>query len=159
MHSLYNDLAVQRRISQSTVKLIESDGAQWVTHGVPYTTMDLPHDNENLAGEDVGQILILLGRFVKNVEKPKIILPRSCIGSYGGDDLGKCWTKKIEQLMTDRGKDEDIIDEYELLEDYIDTEVLELKYATGRKSKALLERKYGRVVFLQYDHLEDLKRQ
>ncbi|MCJ1261687.1 hypothetical protein MMC22_001553 [Lobaria immixta] len=58
-----------------------------------------------------------------------------------------------------RGKDEDIIDEYELLEDYIDTEVLELKYATGRKSKALFERKYCRVVILQYDHLEDLKRQ
>lgn len=121
--------------------------------------MDLPHDKEDPAGEDVGQILILLARFVKNVEKPKIILPRSCIGSYGGDDLGKSWTKKIEQLMTGREKDENIIDEYELLEDYIDTEVLELKYATGRKSKALFERKYGRVVVLQYDHLEDLKRQ
>lgn len=71
---------------------------------------------------------------MKNVEKTEIILPRSCIGPYSGDDLGKCWMKKIEQLMTGRTKNENIIDEYELLEDNIDTEVLEFKYATGRGS-------------------------
>lgn len=93
IQSFCNELAGQWRIPQLTVKFIESDGAKWATNGTPHTTMNLPYDKDERTGEDVGSILILLGRFVKNVEKPKLILPGSCIGSYNGDDPRYCWMK------------------------------------------------------------------
>lgn len=93
VQSFCNELAGPWRIPQLTVKFIESDGAKWALNGAPHTTMNLPYDKDEHEGDDVGSILILLGRFVKTVEKPKLILPSSCIGSYNGDGPGYYWEK------------------------------------------------------------------
>ena len=150
------ELATQCRISQLTVKFIEIDNAGWATNGVPHTTMELnyEYDKEDFFGEDVGQILVTLHHFVGNVEKPRVILPCS-----HRNDLAQAYADHAEKLMTGLLEDEDEFDEYKWLEDCIKWETSKIKRATGRKSKALFERKYGQNVVLQQDQLDDLKRQ
>ena len=159
VQSFCEDLAAQRRISQLTIKFIESDRARWATNGVAHTTMDLPYDDDDFCGDDVGQILQTLARFVDNVEKPRLILPHSYINSYSSEAKAQDWTDHIEDLMTGHWKDEGVINDYELLEYYIDLELPSIERATGRKSKAMFERTFGRVAILQYDDLENFKRQ
>ena len=153
------DLAAYQCIPRLTVQFIESDGARWATNGVSHTTMNLPYEKGDFSGCDVGQILTTLGRFVDNVEKPRLILPRSYIDSYSSNDKLQRWADHIEKLLTGRWEGEDIINEFELMEYYIEGEIPQIERATGRKSKALFERKYGRVAIFQHDHLDAVKRQ
>ncbi|MCJ1268010.1 hypothetical protein MMC22_007896 [Lobaria immixta] len=149
------EIAAQWRILQLTVKFVESDGAGWATNGVLHSTMGLGDgDEEDFSDADIGQILLTLYRFVDNVEKPRVILPFS-----HKNDLAQSEADYTEDLMTGRFKDEDAFEDYELLERRIGLELSYIKLATGRKSKALFEKKYGQNVILEQHQLNDLKRQ
>lgn len=148
------DIAAQWRILQLTVNFVESDRAGWATNGVPHSTLELGYDEDDFFGADVGQILLTLYRFVDNVEKPRVILPFS-----HRNDLAQNYADYTEDLMTGQFKDEDGFEDYEILEAFIGLGLPEIKLATGRKSKALFEKKYGQDVILEQHQFNELKRQ
>ena len=66
--------------------------------------------------DDVAQILIVLARYVDNVDKPTVILPDSYIRTFDLEGLAQQWATNIEKLMTGYWEDEDYIETYRELE-------------------------------------------
>ena len=145
-------LVADQPIPQLTVRFIEDDRAGWATNGALHSTLNLPVDEEDVDGNDIGQILILLCYFLHGIGKTRLILP----GSYS---VSQHWADNQELLLTGLWGGEDISDEYELLEYNLEVNLDLIKKATGRKSKALFERAYGPVRTFMYLDLEEIKQQ
>ena len=99
-----------QRIPQLTINFLEGDKIKWAND-----TMRLGYIFNQFCREDIGQLLLLLTRHVKNVNKPTLILPESYIrsNSWPSRDIAESRMTDIEKLMTGYWKDDDYDDKYE----------------------------------------------
>ena len=89
------EVGLYRRVLRVTMRFLETKKLSWA-HG----TMGLRYPSRVLVYHDVGQILIVLARYMTNINKPMIILPESFIRSYHPEKEALPWASDIEKLMT-----------------------------------------------------------
>ncbi|KAL8859322.1 MAG: hypothetical protein Q9178_004260 [Gyalolechia marmorata] len=152
------DLGPQRRIPQLTVNFLDTPKARWATNGVPNATMKLRSSDDDFGDYDVEKVMMTLYRFVNNVDKPKLVLPPAYLDIYHDNMTGSEWIKFAEDLISGRWSDDWVEDEYWLLERGMNLELSSAQKETGRKSKAMFEKEFGRKAELHHLDYEEFKR-
>lgn len=130
-------------------------------NGIANATLDLSGfaPKDEFGHCDIDQIFITIYRFVNNVKKPRIVAPHAYNNTtdrYG--TKSQEWIKHTERLVTGQWTDEGADDEYFILQSLMD---LGLRYArqdTGRISKAMLEKTFGRYTIPDFESYEELTR-
>ncbi len=133
-----------------------------MTAGIANATLDLAGfaAKDEFGYYDIDQILMTIYRFLNNVEKPRIVIPHAYadITYYSGVKAQE-WTDYTERLMTGQWTDEGAADEYLFLSDQMHLELFFARRTTGRKSKAMFEKKFGRKAILDFDVFRDFQRE
>lgn len=156
------DLAYYRKIRNLTLDFVDDDFT-WATNGLAHSTMNLPIKQWDFCYSDVGQILAIFCRFMDNVENSKVVLPQSYLSStYQRTSYIQKDAEHTESLMTGRWTgwvDKNWIDDFWLLNEQVDIGCHLVERATGRKSKAVFEKVFGRTVVLRWEDWESFKQQ
>ena len=164
------DLAVQpHRITQLTVNFMTTESDDWVTDGIPNGTLKFDWRKDVFGQYDIEQILETMYLLLNNVDNPKIVLPRSYTDTYPSTAEGQEWIghkKRLmywvgytEQLMTGHWVDDELEeDDYSFLEEEMDLALRNARVATGRRSKAMFEKMFGRNAILDPKDYEMFKR-
>ncbi|KAL8788377.1 MAG: hypothetical protein Q9195_007335 [Heterodermia aff. obscurata] len=107
LSNLCGGLQRYRRIPQLTIRFLEGGKIKWAND-----TLRLGCFFRQFCYEDIGQLLLLITRRVKNVNKPTLILPESYFRTWLSRDIAEASMTGIEELMTGYWKDEDYDDQY-----------------------------------------------
>jgi hypothetical protein len=161
VQSFCKDLAFHRRIPQLTVEFVESERGRWMTDGIANATLKLSSfaAKDEFGYYDIDQILMTIYRFLNNVDKPRIVVPHAYVNTtYCSGAKAQEWIDYTERLMTGEWIDEGAADEYSFLEGQMQLEILFARQTTGRKSKAMFEKRFGRKAILDPDVYEEFKR-
>ena len=164
------DLTVQpHRITQLTVNFMTTERDDWVTDGIPNGTLKFDWGKDVFGQYDIEQILETMYLLLNNVDKPKIVLPRSYTDTHPSTAEGQEWIghkKRLmhwvgytEQSMTGHWIDDELEeDDYSFLEEEMDLALWHARVATGRRSKAMFEKMFGRNAILDPKDYEMFKR-
>ena len=129
-----------------------------MTNRIANATMKFPCDKDYFCYYDVEQVMITLYRFVKNVDRPKLVLPPAYLDIYHDGKTGQEWVELAESLITGWWTDDEVEDEYWLVEYRMDSCLSSAQRDTGAISKAMFEKTFGRKTRLLYDEYEQFKR-
>ena len=159
VRSFCKEIAKEIRIPKLTVNFVETERYRWAAIGMAHATMRLPYKADEFGLYDVEQIILTLDRFLINVRKPRIILPRSYINIQPDKAIVQEWIDTTESLMSGPRIDERVINEYRRLNDEMDVALPGVQTTTGRISKALFEKLFGQNAILGRENFEDFKRE
>ena len=107
LSNLCRDLQSYRRIPQLTIRFLEGGKIKWAND-----TMRLGYIVKQFCHEDIGQLLLLIARRVKNVDKPTLILPESYFRTWSSRDIAEKRMKDIEEQMTGYWENDEYDDWY-----------------------------------------------
>ena len=149
---LCKDLRATKQVSQISVRFKDDEIAAWSTNGVPHHTMRVMLWYKDPKNCDVGQLIHLFAHLT-NVTKARIELPASLTTHKA---LMR-WAALTEGSMMGTWKldQEDLQEEYELLEEDITDSEWVIRNATGRKSKLKFHQTFGEDPWLSKDQYDD----